>query len=122
MNQNEPISPNNAPHPAINPYQTAVPVPAPGYTVRYADSTASTTPPRLKGFYNNETFKVIAFFVLTCGILSTSTVAFYHSRLSSDKYIGIISSLLMMSLPSPLQTMKKQKKQPIIIQQQNSPV
>ena len=121
---NEPLTPeeNARPNPPINPYPSALPLPPQTYQVRYADSTTSTTPPRLKGFYNNETFKVIAFFVLTCGILSTATIAFYNSRLSADQYIGIISSLLMMSLPSPLQTMKKQKKQPIIIQQQNSPV
>jgi hypothetical protein len=125
MNANEPISPNdvaNPPNHPINPYPSAVPFNAQGYTVRYADSTTTTTPPKLSGWYSNNTFKVVAFFLLTVGILATSTIGFYNSRLSADQWIGIVGSLLMLSAPSPLQMIKKQKKQPIIIQQGGLPV
>ena len=106
---NEPVSPSRLP--PINPYQSN------GFPqLQYAHSNASTTPARLKGWYSNEIFKVVAFFILVCGVLSCTTVAFYEGKLSSDQYIGIISSLLMMSVPSPIQTIKKKSK-PVIISQ-----
>jgi hypothetical protein len=118
---NEPVSPTIRPLPPINPYQSAQQGGGfPQFT--YAQSNASTTPSKLKGWYSNEIFKVVAFFFLVCGVLSCSTVAFYNNKLSADQYIGIISSLLMMSVPSPIQTIKKKSKPVIITQVSPNPV
>lgn len=114
---NEPVSPSRNVLPPINPYQsTGLP------QFQYAQSNSSTTPSHLKGWYSNEIFKVIAFFILVCGVLTATTIAFNQDKLSSDQYIGIIGSLLMMSVPSPIQTIKKKSKPVIITQVNPNPV
>jgi hypothetical protein len=109
---NEPVSPTlrNPVSSPINPFPSHF---------QYAPSNSSTTPMHLRGWYSNEIFKVVAFFILVCGVLTCSTIAFYNEKLSSDQYIGILSSLLMMSVPSPIQTIKKKSK-PVVINQVSS--
>ena len=111
---NEPVSPTHPQILPINPYQSG--------NIQYAHSNASNTPSHLKGWYSNEIFKVVAFFILVVGVLSCTTIAFYNGKLSSDQYIGIIGSLLMMSVPSPIQTIKKKSKPVFITQVNPNPV
>ena len=86
----------------------------------YPSSTNSNTPIGIKKYYNNDVFKTITFFVLVVAILSVSTSAFFYDKLTSDQFLGIISSLLFLSTPSPLQRKPKQK---IVYQSiNNSPV
>lgn len=114
---NEPVSPPRNP---INPYPSGgIVYQQPQY--QYASSNASNTPTKLKSWYSNDIFKVVAFFILVISVLGVTTYAFYADKLSSDQYLGVISGLLMMSLPSPLQSIKKKPKK-VIIQQVTNPV
>jgi len=118
MNNNEPISPQ-----AIQPFPSQQANGAVGrpYQIHYPESSVSTTPSGIRDWYSNEIFKIVSFFILVCGVLSVTTVAFYNGKLSSDQFIGICSSLLMMTVPSPLQTIKKGKKT-IVMQPPVNPV
>ncbi len=76
--------------------------------VLYPPSTA-TLPSGLKNWWSNQVFKIVTFFVLMSAVLTVTTIAFFNGKLTSDQYLGIISSLLFLSTPSPLQNAKKKQ-------------
>ena len=102
----QPIQPTNSatglPSNVLPPFQRFLNEP-------YASSNGSATPTGIKKWYSNDVFKTITFFMLVVGILSVSTIAFFNGKLSADQFLGIISSLLFLSTPSPLQRKPKQK-------------
>lgn len=75
-----------------------------------AYSTSSQSIPLgLKKWYSNEIFRVVTFFILMISVLSVTTIAWFSDRLSSDQMLGVISTLLMMAMPSGLQGKPKKK-------------
>jgi uncharacterized membrane protein YwzB len=85
----------------------------------YAYSNTSNTPSALKKWYSNDIFRVVTFFVLVVAVLGISASAFFVDKLSADQMLGIISSLLFLATPSPLQSKPKKK---IVYQTLNNPV
>lgn len=67
----------------------------------------SQIPEGLKKFYSKDIFKTVTFFVLILLVLGVTTTAFFMDKLSSDQMLGVISSLLFLATPSPIQTNKK---------------
>ena len=100
-----PIQPTNSQNiiPAIAPFSHFMNEP-------YANSADSAiSPPGLKKWYSNDVFKTVTFFVLIVSILGISTACFLMDKLSSDQFLGVVSSLLFLSTPSPLQRKPKKK-------------
>ena len=67
----------------------------------------SQIPEGLKKFYSKDIFKTVTFFTLIILVLAITTTAFFVNKLSSDQMLGVISSLLFLATPSPIQTNKK---------------
>jgi predicted ribosomally synthesized peptide with SipW-like signal peptide len=77
---------------------------APAYS-----TSSQSVPVGLKKWYSNEIFRVVTFFILMSAVLGVTTVAWFSDRLSSDQMLGVISTLLMMAMPSALQGKSKKK-------------
>lgn len=75
----------------------------------YPPSTSTDVPSGLKSWYSNYVFRTVTFFFMMVAVLSVSTAAFFVGKLSSDQFLGIISSLLFLATPSPLQNKPKKK-------------
>jgi hypothetical protein len=86
----------------------------------YPSTTASQVPTGIKRYYSNDVFKTVTFFVLVVAALSVATAAFFANKLSSDQFLSVLSSLLFLSTPSPLQ--RKPKKKIIYQSVSNNPV
>jgi hypothetical protein len=78
--------------------------PPPAYS-----TSSQSVPTGLKKWYSNEIFRVVTFFILMISVLAVTTIAWFDGRLSSDQMLGIISTLLMMAMPSALQGKSKKK-------------
>ena len=98
----QPIQPTNSQSNVIPPFSRMLNEP-------YPSSNGSTAPHGLKKWYSNDVFKTITFFILVVAVLSVATSAFFYDKLTSDQFLGVISSLLFLSTPSPLQRKPKQK-------------
>jgi hypothetical protein len=109
----QPTNSNHLPSQVLPPFSRLINEP-------YPSSNNSTTPAGIKKYYSNDVFKTITFFVLVVAILSVATSAFFAGKLSSDQFLGTISSLLFLSTPSPLQ--RKPKKKVIYQSINNNPV
>jgi len=75
----------------------------------YPPSTSTEVPSGLKSWYSNYVFRTVTFFFMMVAVLSISSAAFFTGKLSADQFLGIISSLLFLATPSPLQNKPKKK-------------
>lgn len=90
-------------HPALQrTFSQRLPMPDPA-------PSSNTVPSGLKDWYSNYVFRTVTFFILMSAVLSVSTAAFFNGKLSADQFLGIVSSLLFLATPSPLQNKGKKK-------------
>ena len=97
MNTFEPIQPV----PSNSPVRVNEPVPI------YPPSNA--VPAKLAPWYSNQIFRIVTFFIMMMIVLGVCTVCFFTARLSADQFLGVVSSLLFLATPSPLQGKPKKK-------------
>jgi hypothetical protein len=78
-------------------------------------SVSSTTPEGIAKWYSQQSFKVITFFLFCVSVLAIITTALFIDKLSTDQFLGMLSSLLFLMAPSPLDLIKKKKKETVRI-------
>ena len=76
-------------------------------------SVSSTTPEGIAKWYSQQSFKVITFFFFCIAVLAIITTALFTDKLSTDQFLGMLSSLLFLMAPSPLDLIKKKKKETV---------
>lgn len=86
-----------------------------GQNVTGAVSVSSTTPQGISKWYSQQSFKVITFFLFCVTTLGIITAGLFTDKLSTDQFLGMLSSLLFLMAPSPLELIKKKKKESIRI-------
>jgi len=77
--------------------------------VIYPPSNNTGVPSKLKDWYSNQVFRTVTFFIMMATVLGVTTTAFFTGRLTSDQFLGVVSSLLFLATPSPLQGKKNKK-------------
>ena len=70
---------------------------------------SNTVPTKLASWYSNQIFRIVTFFIMMMVVLSVCSVCFFTGRLTSDQFLGVVSSLLFLATPSPLQGKPKKK-------------
>ena len=70
---------------------------------------SNAIPSKLAPWYSNQIFRIVTFFIMMMVVLAVCSVCFFTDRLSSDQYLGVVSSLLFLATPSPLQGKPKKK-------------
>ena len=81
-------------------------------------SNANGVPSKLNSWWSNDIFRIVCFSLIVFVTLALTSTAFFADKISTDQWLGVISSLLFMMMPSPLQG-KKQKK---VVYLSNNPV
>jgi hypothetical protein len=66
----------------------------------------SEAPTWLKRWYSQQSFRQITAFIIMIAVLTICSVGWFNQILSSDQMLGVCSSILMLSAPSPFQTKK----------------
>ena len=66
----------------------------------------SEAPSWLKRWYSQQSFRQITAFFIMTAVLVICSVGWFNQILSSDQQLGVCSSILMLSAPSPFQTKK----------------
>lgn len=89
----------------------AQPFPAPGRRVVSApnyqlERPRSEAPTFLKSWYSQQSFRQITSFIIMISVLVIASVGWFNQILSSDQQLGVCSSILMLSAPSPFSTKK----------------
>jgi hypothetical protein len=75
-------------------------------------SSAPSVPDLIDGWYSRDSFKVISFFFFAVTCLGIATAGLFTEKLNTDQFLNVLSSLLFLMAPSPLDLMKKKKKKP----------
>ena len=73
-------------------------------------SNPDTIPPRLQGWYSTKVFRTVMFFIFCFCILGVSTSLVFTDRMNIENYMNVLSSLLFLLSPSPLDLIKNKKK------------
>ena len=75
----------------------------------YPRPPSTATPSALKSWWSNDIWRITTFTILMCAVLAVTTVAFFNGKLSADQFLGVVSSLLFLATPSPVQPKPKKK-------------
>ena len=73
-------------------------------------SNTESVPANLRGWYSNKIYKVVIFSLLCFSVLGISTALTFTDRMSIENFLGVLSSLLFLNTPSPLENLLKSKK------------
>jgi len=73
-------------------------------------SDTNSTPPKLKPYYSNKIFRTVCFMILCFMTLGISTSLVFTDRMNIENFMNIVSSLLFICTPSPLDNLIKKKK------------
>lgn len=73
-------------------------------------SSTDSTPPRLASWFSSKIFRLVMFFIFCFCILGITTSLVFSDRMSIENYMNILSSLLFLLSPSPLDLIKSKKK------------
>jgi hypothetical protein len=74
-----------------------------------ASSDSASVPANLKGWYSTKSFKTVSFFLFCSAVLGITTSLRFGDKMNTDQYLGVVSSLLFLMAPSPLDLLKKNK-------------
>ena len=69
-----------------------------------------SVPVNLKSWYSTKIFRTVMFFILCFCILGITTALTFTDKMSIENYMNILSSLLFLLSPSPLDLIKSKKK------------
>jgi hypothetical protein len=87
-----------------------------GFTFNRADapprppSTTNSVPEGMKEWWSTQIFRVVMFFLFCFGVFGVATAMTFQKVMSIDQYLGVVSSLLFLLSPSPLDLLKNKKK------------
>jgi hypothetical protein len=74
-------------------------------------SNTESIPPKLQQWFSTKVFRTVCFFIFCFVILGTSTsMVFIDNKMSIENYMNVLSSLLFLLSPSPLDLIKSKKK------------
>lgn len=73
-------------------------------------SNSDSVPTNLRGWYSTKVFRTVMFFIFCFCILGVSTSLVFTDRMNIENYMNVISSLLFLLSPSPLDLIKNKKK------------
>jgi hypothetical protein len=78
-------------------------------TDAYPRPPSTATPSSLKSWWSNDIWRITTFTIMMMCVLGVTSTAFFSDKLSADQYLGVISSLLFLAVPSPIQPKPKKK-------------
>ena len=78
-------------------------------TDAYPRPPSTATPSSLKSWWSNDIWRITTFTIMMMAVLGVTSTAFFSDKLSADQYLGVISSLLFLAVPSPIQPKPKKK-------------
>jgi hypothetical protein len=87
-----------------------------GITDRYVGdaprppSTTNSVPEGMREWWSTQIFRVVMFFLFCLGVFGVATAMTFQEVMSIDQYLGVVSSLLFLLSPSPLDLLKNKKK------------
>ena len=71
-----------------------------------SSNSSSALPPKLAGWYSTKVFRTTCFFIFCFCVLGISTALVFDGRMSIENFMNVLSSLLFLLSPSPLDLIK----------------
>ena len=99
--------PNNSP---ITRIPSIFDIEIPHASAPHRASSTDSVPPRLSSWFSSKIFRLVMFFIFCFCILAIATSLVFTDRMNIENYMNIISSLLFLLSPSPLDLIKSKKK------------
>lgn len=102
----DPIQPSNSRNdlvetPRLQPQQSV--------RLNYPKPPSTVPPELLRKWYSKSSFRTITFFFFVVTVLGIATSLIFTSKMDINQYLGLVSSLIMLMVPSPLDNNVKLK-------------